>query len=370
MIRQVLAYYVLSPAMQGMHIKRVIVYEATTQRFIEITLPEQPNWITEERCLSGTYKPIQVKLPIKGNSYKFGRTLIREYMHHLIDTGEKIFRDAMPPISVEEALTQCGRRKDKEKKKTFETPADVYIKSMFMYSHLFTDQGVSHACQQFMQAVYRKKSPFYFNFTPSNLGNSRIDANHEKLAKILHEVVKDLYPKRIDDSTPLEHMRKNFLLYYYVYKELKVFFPLFQYNDNLTIQDPLRPEISRFLTEAQFRAIRDKHTVTVTSIPFSQQYVQSVGLKQDKCFSKVQPPAAKQVAAHSQSNYHTTTRLPTQKFYAVAIGRNNGIYLSWDECKRQVHKYQGAKFKSFQEIEAAEQFYAQYHNGARPRNSE
>lgn len=369
MIRQVLAYYVLSPAMQGMHIKRVIVYEATTNRFIEIALPEQPNWITEDRCLAGTYKPIQVKLPIKSGSYKFGRTLVREFMHHLIDTGKQAFRDAMPPITVEEAKKMCGRNKKKDDR-VLNTAADVYLNALFMSSYLYTDKGVEHACQRFMQTVYSKKSPFYFNFAPSNLGNSRIHPNNQKLAELLHEIVKDLYPKRIDDSAPLEHLRKNFLLYYHVYKELKVFFPLFQYNDNLAIQDPYCPEISRFLTETQFNAIRDKHTVTVTSIPFSNQYIQSVGLKQDNCLPKVQAPAAKQVAAHNQNNYHTAQKVAIRKIYSVAIGRNNGIYFSWDECKRQVHKYQGAKFKSFQDIESAEQFYAQYHNGSRPRNSE
>lgn len=36
-----------------------------------------------------------------------------------------------------------------------------------------------------------------------------------------------------------------------------------------------------------------------------------------------------------------------QKYYAVRVGRTPGIYLNWDDCKRQVEGYKGAKYKSF-----------------------
>lgn len=35
------------------------------------------------------------------------------------------------------------------------------------------------------------------------------------------------------------------------------------------------------------------------------------------------------------------------KFYAVRIGRKKGIFKSWNVCKKQIHKFKGAKFKSF-----------------------
>ncbi|CAJ0932333.1 unnamed protein product, partial [Mesorhabditis belari] len=38
---------------------------------------------------------------------------------------------------------------------------------------------------------------------------------------------------------------------------------------------------------------------------------------------------------------------PRFSFYAVANGRNTGIYSSWDECKKQVDGYANAKFKKF-----------------------
>lgn len=46
-----------------------------------------------------------------------------------------------------------------------------------------------------------------------------------------------------------------------------------------------------------------------------------------------------------------------QKYYVVWSGRKPGIYLSWDECKRQVIGYKGARYKAFpSEAEAKEAF--------------
>ena len=39
---------------------------------------------------------------------------------------------------------------------------------------------------------------------------------------------------------------------------------------------------------------------------------------------------------------------PKTKYYAVAKGRNIGIFTSWDECKANVDKYSGAIYKSFE----------------------
>ena len=36
-----------------------------------------------------------------------------------------------------------------------------------------------------------------------------------------------------------------------------------------------------------------------------------------------------------------------KKFYAVQNGRVPGVYLTWDECKKQVDGYSGASYKSF-----------------------
>ncbi len=43
------------------------------------------------------------------------------------------------------------------------------------------------------------------------------------------------------------------------------------------------------------------------------------------------------------------------KIYAVKVGRNPGLFRSWGECKKQVHGFKGARFKSFSsEAEAKE----------------
>lgn len=35
------------------------------------------------------------------------------------------------------------------------------------------------------------------------------------------------------------------------------------------------------------------------------------------------------------------------KYYAVRKGRQIGIYTEWEECKKQVHQFKGAEYKSF-----------------------
>ncbi len=43
-------------------------------------------------------------------------------------------------------------------------------------------------------------------------------------------------------------------------------------------------------------------------------------------------------------------------YYAVRIGRNPGIYHTWDECKRETMGFKGASFKKFSTCEDAEAF--------------
>ena len=46
----------------------------------------------------------------------------------------------------------------------------------------------------------------------------------------------------------------------------------------------------------------------------------------------------------------------SKKYYSVRIGREPGIYLTWDDCKAQVDKFPGAIYKSFKTMEEAEKF--------------
>lgn len=43
-------------------------------------------------------------------------------------------------------------------------------------------------------------------------------------------------------------------------------------------------------------------------------------------------------------------------YYAVAIGKNSGIYHSWSECKEQIHGISNAKFKKFNKLDDAQKF--------------
>ncbi|MBQ1194224.1 MAG: ribonuclease H family protein [Lachnospiraceae bacterium] len=44
------------------------------------------------------------------------------------------------------------------------------------------------------------------------------------------------------------------------------------------------------------------------------------------------------------------------KFYAVKVGRNTGIFNTWEECKLQVDGYPGATYKSFKTVNEAAEF--------------
>lgn len=50
-------------------------------------------------------------------------------------------------------------------------------------------------------------------------------------------------------------------------------------------------------------------------------------------------------------------------YFAVARGRQAGIYRTWPECQAQVNGYSGAVYKKFPTEEAAQQFVAQHHAG-------
>lgn len=47
---------------------------------------------------------------------------------------------------------------------------------------------------------------------------------------------------------------------------------------------------------------------------------------------------------------------PKKKYYAVKVGRNTGIFNTWDECKRQVMGYPSAVYKSFTSLGDAQTF--------------
>ena len=53
---------------------------------------------------------------------------------------------------------------------------------------------------------------------------------------------------------------------------------------------------------------------------------------------------------------HTSKNSFSEKVYAVKVGREPGIYFSWDDCKSQVTGFSNAEFESFLKFEEAEEY--------------
>lgn len=45
------------------------------------------------------------------------------------------------------------------------------------------------------------------------------------------------------------------------------------------------------------------------------------------------------------------------RFYVVFIGRVPGIYEKWEDCKSQVHRFSGSKFKAYDTFEEASEAF-------------
>ncbi|XP_069686371.1 uncharacterized protein [Periplaneta americana] len=56
-------------------------------------------------------------------------------------------------------------------------------------------------------------------------------------------------------------------------------------------------------------------------------------------------------------------------YYAVAKGKNPGIYKTWPECQAQVNSYSGAKYRKFDTEEAAIEFIRNHQNKALAKES-
>ena len=54
------------------------------------------------------------------------------------------------------------------------------------------------------------------------------------------------------------------------------------------------------------------------------------------------------------------------KYYAVARGKQIGIYRSWDEAKPLVNGFAGAKYKSFKTLKEAQEYIQQFSGGVSP----
>ena len=53
-------------------------------------------------------------------------------------------------------------------------------------------------------------------------------------------------------------------------------------------------------------------------------------------------------------------------YYAVAVGRKKGIYMRWCDCRDQIQRFKGAKYKKFDSKEDAEEFMKENENYNQP----
>lgn len=62
--------------------------------------------------------------------------------------------------------------------------------------------------------------------------------------------------------------------------------------------------------------------------------------------------------SNSEAERHVFTAPSSMKpsFYAVAVGKERGIYSTWDQCRSQVNGYSGAIYKSFRSLDEARAF--------------
>jgi very-short-patch-repair endonuclease len=57
-----------------------------------------------------------------------------------------------------------------------------------------------------------------------------------------------------------------------------------------------------------------------------------------------------------------------KKYYAVAVGRSSGVYMSWPEAEKQVKGYKGSVYKSFDSLEEANDFLHEHQKDGRVAN--
>lgn len=69
-------------------------------------------------------------------------------------------------------------------------------------------------------------------------------------------------------------------------------------------------------------------------------------------------------------NRHKGSKWMAKKYYVVWSGNQTGIFTSWEECKQQVHGFQGAKYKSYQTKKQAELAFQKGYKDAMKKTNE
>ncbi|MDJ0644463.1 MAG: ribonuclease H family protein [Flavobacteriaceae bacterium] len=61
--------------------------------------------------------------------------------------------------------------------------------------------------------------------------------------------------------------------------------------------------------------------------------------------------------------------MPKQKFYVVWRGHKIGVFLSWEECKKQVTGYEGAQYMAFSDRAEAEKAFKKKYSDYKGKNT-
>ena len=109
-----------------------------------------------------------------------------------------------------------------------------------------------------------------------------------------------------------------------------------------------------YKTTTTRRAVQSQHFRTILEANSSKQQ----GDYQNRKYTRGQKALA------DIANIAMPKRKKGPNYYAVAVGRNTGIFSTWDECSSQVNGFKGSRFKKFSTFEEAESFVASYSNAA------
>ena len=124
---------------------------------------------------------------------------------------------------------------------------------------------------------------------------------------------------------------------------------LFDLTDNQDLNS-LDEDTLPFSDELPFSEITSKNSQQKEENPFEGESHLEETLVLEK-EDIVNNSIAKKPAKRKKSKKKTK-----KGFYAVAKGRNIGIYNTWGECQKQVNKFKGAIFKKFDTEEEAQHF--------------
>ena len=54
-------------------------------------------------------------------------------------------------------------------------------------------------------------------------------------------------------------------------------------------------------------------------------------------------------------------RKKRQKYYVVWKGEQTGVFQNWNDCQESIHKFKGARFKSFDSIDPIREYLGLRH---------